>query len=832
MPFVFPVEPVLLTILMAGNNTPNQPSIFGFLSKRFVKTIKCLFVLMCLANTETFSQSMTIMGIVRDSVTQEPLEGATVIVDYRKNISGTKTDKNGRFSIDVFSGSHVVTVRFVGYLPSKILLPDVKKNFKLTFELSKLSTQLEQVVVTSKGYDNTVRQPILGVNQINIKTLEKIPAALGEVDLLRGIQMLPGVSSVGEASNGVNIRGGTTDQNLILLDDTPIFNPTHMFGLFSLVPAEAVNNLDLYKGNVPARFGGRAASVLDITLKNPNLKELKLTGGVSLVSTRLMADIPIVKEKAGIFVATRGSFNDFLLPLASEDLEGIKTSFAEVAVKGFWRINPKNTVTAMGYLSYDFFKTSLLANLPNVVGVSTYYKHLTVNGMARWLHVVNDKLNIQTTAVLANYAPSIGTTEKTGNDVDLLSSIAQTQLKSNLNYQLTRHKIETGLLYTRYQIKPGTLEPNASPSVNYLTTPTENALELAWYADDEISVSKKLAVSFGLRYSQFLALGSATVRSYEAGQPRDEFSVISTKNYGEGEVTKSYGGFEPRIGLRYELSENSSLKMGYNLMRQYIQVVSNTTTPIPTSRWKTSDAHIKPQISNLASLGYYKSFTDNIYEISLEGYYRATENMIDYKPGADFLLQRYPETQLIQGQSRSYGLELMVSKKKGTLTGWVNYTYSRTENKADASTNNLDLVNGGDWYRANYDRPHSFNASIDLNVNTHNSFGFTFVYSTGRPYTEPVGFINYQNNFYPFYDERNNKRIPDYHRLDFAWNINNPSMKNKRWNGKWAFTVYNLYGRGNVYSVFFKTENNIVKANQLQIFAAPIPTLSYTFVFK
>ena len=798
---------------------------------KFILLVKFGTIVLCLS-TKTFSQQINISGLVRDSVTLEPLEGATVIVDYRKNISGTKTDKDGKFSINISRGSHVVTVRFVGYMAAKEILPDRIRDFNLVFNLSRLSTQLEQVIVTSKGYDNTVRQPILGANQINIKTLEKIPAAMGEVDLLRGIQMLPGVSSVGEASNGVNIRGGTTDQNLILLDDTPIFNPTHMFGLFSVVPAEAINNLDLYKGNVPARFGGRAASVLDITLKNPNLKEFKLTGGISLVSTRLMADIPIVKEKAGIFVATRGSFNDFLLPLASKDLETIKTNFGEVAVKGFWIINPKNTVTTMGYLSYDYFRTDLLANLPNVVGVSTYYKHLTINGMARWLHVVNDKINIQTTAILANYSPSIGTTEKTGNDVDLLSSVAQTQLKSNLNYQLTNHKIETGLLYTKYQIKPGTLEPNASQSVNYLTTPTENALELAWYADDEFSVSKKLAISLGLRYSQFLSLGSATVRSYETGQPRDDFSVITTKDYTDGEVTKSYGGFEPRVGIRYELAENSSLKMGYNLMRQYIQVVSNTTTPIPTSRWKTSDEHIKPQISNLLSLGYYKSFTDNIYEVSLEGYYRATENMIDYKPGADFLLQKYPETQLIQGQSRSYGLELMVSKKKGALTGWVNYTYSRTENKADASTNTIDLVNGGNWYKANYDRPHSFNASIDITVNTHNSFGFTFVYSTGRPYTEPVGFINFQNNFYPFYDERNNKRIPDYHRLDFAWNINNPSMKNRRWNGRWAFTVYNLYGRGNVYSVFFKTENNVAKASQLQIFATPIPTLSYNFIFK
>lgn len=797
-----------------------------------MKTHQLFIVIFLLLSGGAYSQGYLISGIVKDSITNTPLEGATVVIDHKKSTFGTRTGANGHFSITVPSGDHVLAVRYVGYVPYSVYIPAQKDNRSFTIALSKVATQLEQVVITSKGFDQTVRQPILGVNQINIKALEKLPAAFGEVDLLRGIQMLPGVTSVGEASNGVNIRGGTTDQNLILLDDTPIFNPTHMFGLFSVFPPDAVSNLDLYKGNVPGRYGGRAASVMDISLKNPDLEKFKLKGGISLVSNRLMADIPIIKEKLGVYVAGRGAFNDFLLPLASDRLNNIKTKFGEGVFKGFWKINTHNTLTAMGYKSYDYFKTDLLTNLPNVVGTSTFYTHQTSNAMMRWLHVISPRLDVQTTAVWADYTPTIATIEyDSDNAVKLESNLRQKQLKSSLNYQLANHKIESGLSFTQYTIKPGTLNPNKSISVKYLTTPTEYANELAWYADDEFSFSKKLALSVGLRYSFFMSMGPGNYRKYESNEPRDDFSAIDTIAVPKGKIMKAYGGFEPRFGLRYALSETASLKLGYNLMRQYLQIVSNTTTPIPTSRWKTSDQNIKPQISNLVSAGYYKTLTENIYEFSIEGYYRFTQNIVDYKPGADFLLQQYPETQIVQGISRAYGVELMVSKKKGKMTGWFNYTYARTRNKTNQSSNPLELVNSGNWYSANYDRPHSFNSSIDIAVDKHNSFSFVFVYSRGRPYTEPVGYVNYLNNFYPFYDERNNKRIPDYHRLDFSWNIYNPSMKNRRLQGRWAFTVFNLYAHKNVYSVFFKTEKGINKGYKLQIFAAPIVTLAYNFEF-
>lgn len=806
----------------------------------------------------TLAQVVIVNGTVRDSATNQPLVKAAVIIDYKKSLMGANTDAQGRYSIEVPMGEHLIVVRLIGYKPFRKIVDLQENKTTVNVSMATLASQLEEVVVTSKGFDRNVREPLLGVSQISVATLRKLPSALGEVDLLRGLQMLPGVTSVGEAANGVNIRGGTTDQTLILLDDTPIFNPTHMFGLFSVFPPDAVNGIDLYKGNVPARFGGRTASVMDISLRNPNLEKATLTGGVSFVSERLTADIPIVKGKLGVLVSGRGAFNDFLLPLASERLRDIKARFGDLVLKTFWRINGRNTLSAMGYFSKDFFETKLLGSLPNVNATSTQYDQQTTNAMARWLHVITPRLNLQTTAIYTYYIPKTLLPElNSTNKVILRSGVLQRQLKSNLNYQLTNQKIEAGVNATHYRVEPGTLLPGSSPSVNYVTTPTENALELSAYADDELSLSPKLAVSAGLRYSQFLSLGPGLVRKYAAGEPVDEFSVVDSTRYADGQVAKSYGGFEPRLGIRYELTPKASVKFGYNLMRQYLQVVTNTTTPLPTSRWKISDTYTRPQISQLLSAGYFRNLKDNIYDLSIEAYYRTTENAIDYKPGADFLLQPYPETQLLQGRSRAYGLETMIAKKKGEITGWVNYTYARTLNQVSQGAGTQERINGGNWYRANYDRPHTFNASVTIAVDKHNSFGFTFAYSSGRPYSSPTGYVSIetisdpnqgtltplitggdggpglvQSSVYPYFGERNNSRLPDYHRLDFSWNIYNATMKQKRWQGNWVFTVYNLYGRKNAYSVFFRTENDKTNAYKLQIFAAPILSLSYNFMYK
>jgi hypothetical protein len=795
--------------------------------------MKYILLFLFILTGNVFAQNIIISGQVIDSVSNEPLKDANFTVDFKRNTEDLKTDKYGNFKLTLSKNDHAISIKYVGYVPYWFYTNENSTSKKMTIKMRPLVNELEQVVVSTARLDQNVKKPLLGVNQINLKTLQKIPSAFGEVDFLRAIQMLPGVSSVGEASNGVNIRGGTTDQNLILIDDTPIYNPTHMFGLFSVIPPDAISNLDLYKGNVPARFGGRAASVLDLSLKNPSLTNFKAVGGISIISSKLLVEAPIIKDRVGIYFAGRGAFTDFLLPKLSPQLENVKTNFYEGVVKAFWRVNSKNTLTLMTYGSKDFFQTDLLSNLPNVIGSATFFDHKTLNYNAKWVYLINNNLDLVTSFTKANYDPIIGTIENvTKYKVKLNSGLDQNIYKSSLNYQKGDNKLETGLNFTQTQIRPGTLEPGKAAGVNFIQIPTEYSNEYGIFIDDEYEFTKKLAVTGGLRYSFFTALGAGEVRTYDPLQARDEFSVTGSKTYAKGEIIKTYGGLEPRFGMRYLLSESVSLKMGYNLMRQYLQIVSNTTTPIPTSRWKTSDANIKPQVSHLFTVGSYKSFEGNIFDMSLEGYYRRSNNIIDYKPGADFLLQKFPETQLVQGFSTSYGIEAMFSKKKGNLTGWTNYTYARTFNQVYSTTNVLDQVNGGNPYRANYDRPHTFNTSIDIAVDKHNSFAFNFVLSSGRPYSKPVGFVNYQNNFYPFYDERNNARIPTYHRLDFSWNISNPSMKERRYTGNWAFSVYNVYAHKNAYSVYFKTENGSIKAYKLQIFGAPIVSLAYNFKFE
>ncbi len=789
-----------------------------------------LFVLV--ASTVHAQILYTLSGTVRDSASQQPIVRAAVVLDYEKSTTGTYTDAQGNFSIKARSGQHILVVRSLGFVPYRTTLY-LRGNTELTVRLPSVSSQLEEVVVTSKGYDRNVRQPLLGVSQINIATLKKMPAALGEVDILRSLQMLPGVTSVGEAANGLNIRGGTTDQNLILMDDTPIFNPTHMFGLFSVFPPDAVGSLDLYKGNVPARYGGRAASVLDISLRNPDLNQFHLSGGISLVANRLTVETPIINGKLALLVSGRGAFNDFLLRAVSPRFDNIRAKFGDGTAKLFWRINDRNTVTAMGYYSQDLFQTNLLGSLANVNAVNTQYAQQMTNGMVRWFHAITPRLNVQTTALVAHYIPRILSTEdSTNNKVILKQSLLQRQIKSNVNYQLANQKIEVGISGTHYRLNPGELIPGSSLAVNYQKTPPENALELAIHAEDEISLTDQLAVSAGLRYSHFLNLGPSVVRRYVNGEVADATTVVDSIRYGAGQVTKQYGGLEPRLGLRYALTPNSSIKVGYNLMRQYLQVITNTTTPLPTSRWKTSDAHIQPQVSQLWSAGYFRNSPNTIFELSAEVYWRTTQHILDYKPGADFLLQPYPETQLLPGRSKAYGMEFMMSKKKGEVTGWINYTYARTLNQIDEGADFQQQINGGNWYRANYDRPHSLNLSLNLNQGRHHSFSFNFAYSTGRPYTAPEGFIRYQGRTYPYYNERNQYRLPSYHRLDFAWNIYNPSLKNRRWQGHWTFTVYNLYGRRNVYSIFYRTEGQATNPYRLSIFGAPIPSLTYNFEFK
>ena len=788
-----------------------------------------LFFLFSFQFNSFSQQSQPVTITVKDSSDHTPLKDVVIKIDAKR--ANLSSNDEGIHTFFLPPGEYALTVSHFGYRSFRERLIIKKSEVKLLVSLINVAKELDEITVNSQVINGNVARPLLGVSALSIKAIKKIPAMMGETDVLRGLQMLPGVTSVGEAANGVNIRGGTTDQNLILLDDTPIFNPTHLFGLFSIFPPDAVSGLELYKGGIPAKFGGRASSVIDISLINPSLEKFKMTGGISLVSNRLTIETPIVKEKLSIMVSGRASFNDFIFKLGPPKLQNIKANFYDLATKLFYKMNPKNTFTFSGYVSKDFFQTDLLGTIGNVNATSTQYDYQTANAALKWFHAFNSKLNLQTSAVYTDYQPKTLLPEiNSDNKVSLESGILYNQLKSSLNYNLNeQHRLEGGISTILYRINPGTLNPGSSKSVNYRSVPEERSMESGIYIEDEFTVNSKLTLSVGLRYSFYNALGG-TIRNYNPLLSKSDFSVIDSTIYQSNETSASYGGLEPRIAFKYSLSELTSFKLGYSLMRQYLQVVSNTTTPLPTSRWATSNAYIKPQISELYSGGIFKNSRNNIYEFSLEGYYRNTENALDFKPGADFLFQPYIETQTLQGRGKAYGVELMVSKKKGEVTGWVNYTYSRALNQIKISDRFDEQINGGNWYATNYDRPHSFNATISLSQGKHHEFGFTFVYNTGRPFTVPEGFVQYNNVKYPFYVERNNDRIKDYHRLDFSWTIRNPSMQKKRWEGSWTFAVYNLYGRANAYSVYLRSEKGL-NAYQLTIFGSPIPSLTYNFKF-
>ena len=769
-----------------------------------------------------------VSGTVRDSLTGKPVIAANLLLNYGK--VGIITDTAGYFSYKLPAGNHSIILNRLGYRPFRTKL-EVNQDTVFEIRIIQVANDLEEVVITTQAVDQNIIKPILGVSQLSIKTIKKLPAMMGEVDVMRSLQLLPGVTSVGEASNGVNVRGGTVDQNLILLDDAPILNPTHLFGLFSVFPPDAVATMDLYKGTTPARYGGRAAAVLDISMANPTTENFKLQGGIGPVSSRLTAELPLIKGKLAVLISGRGSYNDFWFALGPPRTRNIRGNFADGAIKVFYRANARNTLTVSGYANQDFFQTELLGGISAIASSSTQYEFNTLNFTAKWYHAFGDKLDMQVVGVYSNYRPRTLLPEiDTDNKVTISSQVLQRQVKANLNYLPTRrHKIEMGGSLTHYQIAPGSLNPGMNQTVNAVLLPTENSLETALHIEDEITLSAKTTLSLGARYSYFMNLGPAVVRLYQPGQTRDESSLMEEKIVGKNEAATTYGGLEPRIGLRQSLGERASVKAGYNLMRQYLQVISNTTTPLPTSRWKTSDANIRPQVSQLWTMGFFQNFYGSIYELSLEGYFRKTQNIVDYKPGSDFLLRNNVETQLLQGRSQAYGAEVMVAKKKGELTGWVSYTYSRVLNQINEGLSFNERINGGKWYPANFDRPHSFNYSMTISPNKWHTFSFTFTYATGRPFTALTGLLQNEDRYIPYFAERNNDRIKDYHRLDFSWHIHNPRDKQGKWRGDWIVTIYNLYGRRNQYSLFVQPFEKSFRTYELTILNTPFVSLTYNF---
>lgn len=768
-------------------------------------------------------------GQVIDAQSGDPLIGAVISVDFKK--SGATTDANGFFKIPLPVGEYIVKVSNVGYNPFRTKIY-VKADMVLNVELNDVTKQLEEVIVSASTSKKDIQTPSLGVTVLSLKGIKKLPTMMGEVDVIRSLQSLPGVSSVGEGANGLNIRGSNVDQNLIFIDDTPIFNPTHMFGLFSVFASDAIRDLELYKGGIPSRFGGRTASVLDIKMIEPNTEKFKMQGGIGLVSNRIMAEIPVIKEKLSVLVAGRLSANDFLFKtVAPDNLKNIRANFSDIATKIYFRPNTKNTISVSAYLSNDFYRVDSLFSIENVVAKQTSFDYGHKNGSFHWNHYFSPKLNMLVSAAVSNYVTKTYAPDSV-NTIDLNSAILYRNGSMSFDYQpVENHKLNFGISTTRYDIKPGTLNDGIVSRVATVKLDDEQSIEAAIFVDDEWKLNEKWTIQAGIRYTKYWRIGAGTVNTYAPDFMPSINTIISKKTYEPGEVMATYGGFEPRLTMKYSLAENTTMKMGYNRQQQFFQLLSNNTTPLPTSRWKTADSFIKPQRSDFATIGFFKTFNENVFEISLESYYRNVRNTLDFVSGANLQLNPNIETQLISGKSKAYGFEVMLQKKKGENSGWISYTYARAFNQMIGDFPEIQSINRGDWFATNYDKPHSFNVMWNIQPTTHHSFSFTFAYNTGRPFSSPSGSYDIGGKKYPVFAERNNDRVRDYHRLDFSWTINNPSMKHARWEGSWVFTVYNLYGRQNPYSVFFKSTKNGLRAYELSVFASPFVSMTYNFKF-
>jgi hypothetical protein len=805
-----------------------KKSIFGF-----------LLIVVLLFQTRLIAQSPCyLVAQVNDSQTGKPIFGALLVLDGRE--TGVESDSKGQVKMPMTCAEHTVTFKFVGFKPfSKRLV--IEGETPLSVDMENIATQLEEVVVTSQSAVRTMETPALGVSMLSIKAVQKLPPAAGEVDILRSLQMLPGISSVGEGSNGINIRGGFVDQNLILLDNMPIFNPTHLLGLFSLFPTDAIREMQIYKGSIPARYGGKTAGVLDVKLIEPNLEDFKVKGGAGLISNRIQAEIPIIKGKLAFMTSIRFSYNEYLINFYNNVLAGDKAKskvpnnkpqFYDIANKVLWRPTERDNITFTSYLSHDAYRVDSLFGIANIVPRQATLAYGHQNFALRWNHYFSQKMNFNLLAVSSKYSSSTTSREvKTGFIFD--TELNYRNIKAEMIYAPNvKQRINFGATVTKNGINPADLAPTLGSSVSTIHLQKEQSWEAALFVSDEYEVTKKLLVDVGLRYVNYWNLGPYSLPNYASDAPKSLFSIKDTSFFGKNEIESHFARFEPRLGLRYKLNERQSIKMGYNRMNQFIQMIANNSTPLPNARWKTANRYMPPGQSDLVSVGYFHDAKSRMWEWSVEGYYRWQRDIFDYLNGASLSTNPVVETQLLKGTAKAYGAELMINKKKGVMTGWLSYTYSRSFEQVTGDIPDLQKLNNGEWFRTAVDKPHTLNMLLNFQTERHNSASFTFVYSTGRPYTSPVSFYKNGFNILPVYTDRNNARISDYHRLDFSWTIVNPSMKKHRTESSWVVTVYNLYGRKNAFSYFFNPALSSFKPFKVSVFPIPLFSLTYNFKFE
>ncbi|WP_062055767.1 TonB-dependent receptor [Aquimarina longa] len=792
------------------------------------KTILTLILFTSFLYQASAQEKHTISGTISDISNGETLFGTSVF--FKDTTIGVITNEYGFYSLTAPAGSYTLVISYMGYddIFQEITLDGDKK---LNFEMVTTSEELDEVIITSEeiGHVN-IKKPEMSVSKLKAGTMKKMPVVLGEVDIIKSIQTLPGVTNSGEGTSGFNVRGGAVDQNLILLDEAIIYNSSHLLGFFSVFNADAIKDIKLYKGGIPARFGGRVSSVLDVRQKDGNNKKIGLTGGVGIISSRLAVEGPMFNKKGSFLVAGRGSYAHLFMS-GLEDLKDSKVKFYDVNLKTNYKLSENNKLYLSGYFGRDVFN----------FGKSFESSYGNLSGNLRWNHIFTDKLFSNLSAIYSKYDYEL--TLKS-SEFDWISSIKNYNLKYDLKYYASNNfKLDFGGNIISYDFTPGEIKPTSSTSpINYTKLDDKKAFETGLYISAEHKISKRLTAQYGLRYSTFSRQGGQTLKNYRNDQPvvyNEDLEIyeegIETGEtvYKKGKTIKSYGNIEPRMGLSYQLTESSSIKAGYSRTSQYIHLLSNTVSVTPLDVWTPSGKFIKPQLSDQYALGYFKNFTDNVYSLEVEAYYKTIKNRLDYIDGSDLIGQNTIETEILNGEAKAYGLEFLFRKSKGNFTGWLAYTISKAEQRTLGDNVKGPGINNGDWYNAAYDRTHDISITGIYKLNDKWTFSSNFVFQTGRPVTYPNAQYQYEGLSIASYSSRNANRLPAYHRLDISATYRPNNKPHRRWKGEWVFGIYNLYARRNAASISF-TQNQgtgVNEATRTAVFGSIIPSVSYNFKF-
>jgi hypothetical protein len=788
------------------------------------KKITLLAILIIGFSFSAFCQEkFTLSGSVSDSRNNETLIGATVTIESQKVIA--ITNEYGFYSITLPKGEYTLSVSYVGFqnFSEKISLT---QNTKKAITLQAIGEELQEVIITEKTTTNT-RKAEMSVSKLSISTIKKMPVVLGEVDVLKSILLLPGVTNAGEGASGFNVRGGGADQNLILLDEATIFNSSHVFGFFSVFNPDAIKDLKLYKGGIPSRYGGRASSVLDIYQKDGNSKQFQMNGGIGLISSRILAEGPLVKDKGSFLIGGRSSYAHLFLKLANNPNSAY---FYDLNTKLNYKINNQNTLFLSGYFGRDVF--NLGGSFTNIYGNSTLN--------LRWNHLFSEKLFSNLSLIYSDYYYGLQL-DFIGFKYD--SGIRNYNLKYDFkNYISNTIKLNYGINSIFYDFNPGTINPTTLESgINFKQLEKKYAFEPAIYLEAEHQISEKINLLYGMRYSLFYRLGAGTENLYENNQAvtfNSELKIyekgipIGTKKYGSNEIMASFDTFEPRFAASYSITDNKSVKISYNRMAQYLQLISNTSSPTPLDIWTPSDSFIKPQIADQVAIGYFQNSSNNDYSIEIESFYKKIKNRIDYIDGADLISNEALEQIILNGKMRSYGVELLLQKNTGKFNGWIAYTLSRSEQKTPGRTPEELGINNGNWYKTAYDKTHNIAITSNYTLTEKWNFGANFVLQTGQPATFPNGQYEYQGITIPSYGLRNEANLPTYHHLDISATYVPKPKKKTGWRKEWVFSIYNLYNRKNAASITFRQNQNTAgnEAVRFSIFGI-VPAISYNFKF-